>query len=351
MIASDGYTSSMAREHGFETLRVEGELPEALSGTLFRVAPGLFESHGRPYDHPFEGDGAVCAIRFQRGEVFNFGIRYGPQPMLTLYELPPSGRARVVANLPFDNLMLHDFALAPRHAVFFVSPTPLSLPRSFLGLRPFDELIGWEPERGTEVIVVPLDDPSATRRFSVDAFYQWHFVGAFERGDELVVDAVTYPDFASFEELGEGEIEEPGRLTRVVVDREGQRLHREPLADLRCEFPRIDPRVEGSADYDRVWLLADEGDREGIAEVDLTTGTQRVHRFEPGQHVSEPVFVPRNATAPQGDGWLLGLVYDRARHQSHVAVLDTRRLEDEPVARVHFDHHVPMTFHGIWEDG
>ena len=58
-----GFRQSLVREHGFEPLRVTGRLPEGLVGTLVRNGPGLYERFGRRYDHPFEGDGALAAIR------------------------------------------------------------------------------------------------------------------------------------------------------------------------------------------------------------------------------------------------------------------------------------------------
>ena len=45
---------------------------------------------------------------------------------------------------------------------------------------------------------------------------------------------------------------------------------------------------------------------------------------------------------------MIAHVYDAATHSTHVAVLDARRLADGPVARVYFDHALPLTFHGIW---
>lgn len=53
----------LPREHGFEPLRVEGAIPKELAGTLMRVGPSLFASHGRPYGHWFDGDGAITAFR------------------------------------------------------------------------------------------------------------------------------------------------------------------------------------------------------------------------------------------------------------------------------------------------
>ena len=60
----DGFTTSLTREHGYERLRVEGTIPEALRGTLVRNGPGLLELFDKPYSHLFEGDGALLAVRF-----------------------------------------------------------------------------------------------------------------------------------------------------------------------------------------------------------------------------------------------------------------------------------------------
>ncbi len=57
----------LGREHGFEALLVEGRLPPELTGTLYRTGPSLFSSFGRRYDHWFDGDGAVSAVRFGGG--------------------------------------------------------------------------------------------------------------------------------------------------------------------------------------------------------------------------------------------------------------------------------------------
>src|SRR6266540_3516820 len=52
----------LPREHGFEPLRVEGQLPADLTGTLYRTGPSLFSSFGERYRHWFDGDGAVSAV-------------------------------------------------------------------------------------------------------------------------------------------------------------------------------------------------------------------------------------------------------------------------------------------------
>jgi all-trans-8'-apo-beta-carotenal 15,15'-oxygenase len=58
------WTEDLPRSHGFEPLRVEGKLPAELRGTLYRNGPGQFGQFGQRYAHPFEGDGAITAVRF-----------------------------------------------------------------------------------------------------------------------------------------------------------------------------------------------------------------------------------------------------------------------------------------------
>src|SRR5688572_26200417 len=63
------WSEDLPRSHGFEPLVVEGKLPAELRGTLYRNGPGQFGQYGQRYSHPFEGDGAVTAIRFTGDKV------------------------------------------------------------------------------------------------------------------------------------------------------------------------------------------------------------------------------------------------------------------------------------------
>lgn len=51
--------------HGFKTLRVEGQIPNQLRGTLYRTGPGMVERFGKKV-HPFLADGAITAIQLEQ---------------------------------------------------------------------------------------------------------------------------------------------------------------------------------------------------------------------------------------------------------------------------------------------
>jgi all-trans-8'-apo-beta-carotenal 15,15'-oxygenase len=282
-----------------------------------------------------------------RATTYNFGVEYGRHTRLVVYALPDDGVATRLTEVPLPFApMLHDFVATERHLVWFLSPSVVRVPRMLLQLGDFNSLFGWRPELGTQVIVVPIDDPARVVQFTVDAFYQWHFANAFERGDEVVVDYVRYPDFSSFSELARGASNtalSSGVLHRAVITPATRRLRSEAILDGAVEFPRIHPAREGSP-HAFTWLVS--GDLNAV--IGIGPGGAWRWQGADDEAVSEAVFVPRRDDAGEDDGWLLTLVYAARRDVTGLAVLDARRLEEGPVARAWFDHGVPMTFHGSW---
>ena len=290
-----------------------------------------------------------------RRAAYNFGVRYGRRIELDLFELPDAGPARRLATLPLPGAtMLHDFIATERHLVFFVPPLRLRILRQLVGLGTFGENLRWRPQEGTEILVVPIDAPARARRFEVPAFYQWHFAGAFERGDELVVDYVRFSDFQSNRWLREI-IDGPARSTirgtlhRAVIDAAAGRFVDEERAAVGCEFPRV--ARPGQANR-FVYVAAHSGEEaarglfDRVARVDVDSGAVESVGLGDGQYPSEPVFVRRPDGRDEADGWLLTLVYDGASDRSGVAVLEAGALGRGAIARAWFDHHLPFTFHG-----
>jgi len=449
--------ADLPREHGFERLTVSGSLPRSLTGTMVRNGPSLYSSHGRMYDHWFDGDGGISAVRFTdtsawgamrlvqsrglsherragtmlyggygtkskglwrrlRGDFknaantsvllwndqlfalheaglptaldpetletlgetdlqgvvlktfsahphrvprrragYNFGVRYGRKTILDLYELADSGAARRLASLPLEGAsMIHDFVVTENHLVFFVPPLRLRKARLLLGLDGFCDSLAWRPEYGTDVIVVPIDEPHRPRRFKADAFYQWHFANAFERDGDIVVDFVSYPDFRSSRVAGAlprgGDITGiDGTLRRAVLHANRDRLTIEELCASPCEFPRFSTRLAG-LDYRYCYVTESNGTDgfNSIARIDVRSGALSRHSFAAGQWASEPVFVPRAEGSEEDDGWVLVQLYDAASHRSSELVFDARAIGSGPLATVHFGSHVPPRLHGMF---
>ncbi|MGF1512460.1 MAG: carotenoid oxygenase family protein [Elainellaceae cyanobacterium] len=70
----EGYRS-LYNEFDYWIDEIAGEIPAALTGTLFRNGPGLLDVGGDRIHHPFDGDGMICAIAFKDGKA-HFRNRY-----------------------------------------------------------------------------------------------------------------------------------------------------------------------------------------------------------------------------------------------------------------------------------
>jgi all-trans-8'-apo-beta-carotenal 15,15'-oxygenase len=445
---------SLARPHGFEPLRVEGRLPEALRGTLYRAGPGLFERFGRRLPHPFEADGAITAVRFdgrgaegacrlvesagyrEEGEAgrylynsraawldrmraasrgrskttgntsawswnerlfalmeggppqemdpdtletleatdlgiipgafsahphrvaslkttFNFGVRYGRKMLVDLFAFPDDGSPARLGTFeaPWAS-MLHDFMATERHLLFIVGPVKLNVFRAMAGVGDLISLFQWRPELGCRLIVVPLDAIDAPRTFELDPFWTWHFANGFESDAGPCLDFCRYPEFF-VDGIGELDIEvPPAMLTRLHVDPKAGRTREERLFDVTCEFPQVHPRVQG--ERHRTVFVQTVGVAGGmqagaVTRVDLSAADATSWRVPEGHVPSEPVLVPRGEA--EDDVFVLDLVYAADTDHSYLAILDGQRLEAGPVATVHFDQPLPVTFHGVFAAG
>ena len=105
--------------------------------------------------------------------------------------------------------------------------------------------------------------------------------------------------------------------------------------------------------YRHGWFAARTGGRDGsafdgIAHIDLKTGRRATYVFPGGDAPGEPVFVPRSADAPEGDGWVVAVVYRAAEDRSDFAVFDAGAIEAGPIGVAKLPRRVPFGFHGNW---
>ena len=292
---------------------------------------------------------------------YNFGMRYGRKIYLDIFELPDEGAPRLFTSVPLAHAaMVHDFIATDRHLVFFVPPARLRLLPLVLHMRAYSECLHWEPAEGTEVIVVPLDDPSRVTRFRTDAFYQWHFANAYERSGEIVVDFIKFADLGTNDWLKDMLHDGPsrawdGHFTRATIDLGRRTMRSEQLSSVACEFPVVADSV-ATREHTRVnvAVVSDEATKDGrdffdrVGQFDLTTGTMRSVSLGERTYPLESLFVPRPGAAHETDGYLLTLAYDSKRDASFVAVLDASEIERGAIAKAWFDHPIGYTFHGTW---
>ena len=290
------------------------------------------------------------------GELYNFGIQYGPRTKLRTYRIDRAGKLHHLqaVTLPFATLN-HDCALTQRYMVFVIDPLVMNVPRFLLGLDSLDGAMRFDEKRPTQVILVPRDG-GKPRIAECEPFFHYHFNNAYEEGDDVVLDLVRYPDYdnihrtlRNFRDSAFEGIET--KLSRLRVTPSDE-VEIEDVYTEACEFPQHDWRLTASAH--RYCYMAGREDGEqpfgSIIKVDHHTGASTRHEFGAGHVAGEPIFVPRRADAAEDDGWLLSVVYSAAEHRSRMVVLDARDLESDAVAVAHLRHHVPLGFHGTFTE-
>jgi carotenoid cleavage dioxygenase len=144
------------------------------------------------------------------------------------------------------------------------------------------------------------------------------------------------------------------KLVRWTFDLAGtsNTIKRETLDDLAGEFPRFDERRAGLS-YRHGWFAGitrrvDTIRFDTISHIDHTTGKRSDYVFPMGDSPGEPIFVPRSADAPEGDGWLVAVVYRGAEDRSDFVVYDAQDVAAGPIATAKVPRRVPFGFHGNW---
>lgn len=315
--------------------------PEQLtSGRPRRFAEGQPSFHGHYRVDPRDGT------------VYGFGIEYGRRCYLNVYRLPRGGAAERIAHLrlPGTRVLVHDVAFAGDAIIAIVHPMNIKVWPLMAGLKSPFEALDWRPGEGSEVFVIPLADPAAARRFTVPAFYNFHFGNAFRDGDAYQVDLARLPqlDFAqvfTVDAMRSGAIDvpDPSRFGRLTL--KGDAAEWTALGSVESDFPAFDPRRAGQR-HRFTWTVQGAHGIGALGRFDHDRGEWTRPPLGDGVIPGEATLVPYGEA--EDAVWVLSHVFDLPSARTGVAVLDGARPEAPPVARIWFAHHVPPSLHGCF---
>lgn len=338
--------------HGGKLLALEeGHKP-------FELDPATLESRG--YVDAYRGNvTAHPKLDPGTGEMVWFAYMAGEMPFSRTLAYGVTDKAgQVVRRDDFEApycSMVHDFLVTRRHALFPVLPLTGDFERVMKGGPAF----AWDPSQGAYVGVMARDAGVETVRwFQTDPCYVFHPMNAWEEGSKIFADVMEYPVAPLFPTL-DGTM--PGRtaavLTRWTFDLAGNTdvIGREVIDDMPGEFPRFDERRAGLS-YRHGWFAANLRrpgaiSFDAIAQVDVAQGTRRSYDLPAGDATGEPIFVPRSADAPEGDGWVISLIHRGGEDVSELLVFDAADIAAGPIAAAKTPRRVPFGFHGNWRGG
>jgi beta,beta-carotene 9',10'-dioxygenase len=312
---------------------------------------GTLEAAGVAYDVPGHLTTAHPHLDRASGGMLNFAAKLGPRSTYRFFLLRPEGSSpEVIASAGVrEPAYTHSFGLTPRWLILAEWPFTVNPLRLALSGRPYIENYRWKPELGTRFHLFDRTTGERLGPFETESRFAFHYVNAFEEGEDVVADVCTYPDPGIVEDLylerlRAGKPVQPAALERFRISTGSGEVCCERLTDQRLELPRINYGNNNERPYRYVWGVgADQGWIDQITKVDLTTGDSAVWAEEecyPG----EPVFVSAPDAEREDDGVLLSVVLDGRAGTSFLLVLDAGSLEE--LARASVPHHIPFGFHG-----
>ena len=287
--------------------------------------------------------------------------------MLPAMQISPQGKLlhQIWFQAPYA-AMVHDFAVTEHYVVFPLIPLTVDVERMKQGGQHFQ----WQPDLPQLFAVVPRHGHAQDVRWfkgPKDGF-QGHTLNAFDKDGKVYVDMpVTGGNIFYFFPQADGFVPPPetlaASLMRWVFDLNGTRdeVQPQPLTDYPCEFPRCDDRYIGRP-YEHGFLLAFDPERPYdpangpmpfqffnlLAHINLTTGI--TDAWFPGDSgcFQEPIFIPRSADAPEGDGYVVSLLNLIAEGRSELVILDSTDMAAGPIARIKVPFRMRMSLHGCW---
>jgi carotenoid cleavage dioxygenase len=246
---------------------------------------------------------------------------------------------------------LHDTAITQKWIVLLDLPVLFDLELVRAGSRfPYR----WSDDYPSRVGLLPRDgDSTEVIWHEVDPCYVFHTMNAYDQPDTdgIVLDVVRHPSMFRTNLLGPSE--GASTLDRWHIDGHGGAVKEERLDDLGQEFPRVDERRTGLPHRYGYSVAVDHtddilGSESMVVRHDLSTGASQTRSMGPNTSVGEAVFVPTAPDAPEGEGWLMTLVYSGVTDSSALQILNAEDLSGEPQAIIHLPQRIPAGFHGNW---
>ena len=336
-------------------------------GLPWALDPVSLETRGL---HTFAGQvnevtpfAAHAKIDPDTGELLNFGVSFAAdRPTLHLFRFDRDGtlRARHRMALPYP-CTLHDFAISPSYCVFHVSPYLVDVGKLIGEGLTLMESLSWQPERGSNLIVVDRATGALAARVPCGRGYCLHLVNAFERDGRLVVDLVEYerPVYDQYEVI-------PDLFTgvscavpvRLGLDVAAQSIVTRQELDYRKapDFPAHLAEETGRP-YGDVWMLGiGRTGRAGrkffdeLVHASFDTGHVALSPAGPDRCFGGEPLVVTDPTVPDRR-LVLCHRHDLASGESAVVAFDGARVEDGPIAEMPLPRPIPALFHGSFAPG
>jgi carotenoid cleavage dioxygenase-like enzyme len=322
-----------------DTLATDGPAPWAATPWGVSAHPKLDEHTGELLFFSYS----------KEAPYLRYGVVDAAGRLVHLTDVPLPG-----PRLPHDMAFTEHFAILPDLPLFW---DPTLLAQGVHRPRFYREL-------ATRFAVLPRRGTSADIRwFEAAPTYVLHWINAYERGDEIVLDGYRQADPMPRPDPADGPW---GPLKKMVdVHAMGARPHRwrfdlrtgavreEPLADDVSEFPVVNGRHAGRR-HELAWAMTARPGWflfDGLVRLAVDGGATQRFRCDEGVYLSEAHVAPRPGAHAEDDAWLVTITADTTADRSEVWLFDAANIAAGPLTRLALPARVCHGTHACWAPG
>ncbi|MGE0010184.1 MAG: carotenoid oxygenase family protein [Candidatus Babeliales bacterium] len=310
----------------------------------------------------------------ERKEHLGYYSQFGRISTHNLFRIQDGSTTReVLASIEVQEpSYMHSFFLTEHYAILTLLPLVVNPLDLLTSKKSFIKNFRWKPELGTKLVVIDRINNKIQGSYNTHAFFAFHTVNAFEQGDSLIMDIVTYPDGSGigqakiatiFEGKNPGNLErnkvytgepdtdilEVGQLNRLTVNLSSATVAVRTLYDNFIELPRINYEHYNTKQYSYIYAYGKKyaplfvADR--LVKVNVNTG-KSIEWWQEHCYPGEPIFVAAPSLKSEDDGVILSVVLDTQKQTSFLLVLDGETFKE--LARAYVPHHIPFGIHGLF---
>ena len=130
-------------------------------------------------------------------ELISYVVEFSARNAYKIFAVPGgSSTRRLIAKIPAgrEPSYIHSMAMTEHHLLLVAWPAVVDPLRMIRKGGSFMHNMSWKPERGTTFHVVDRHSGEHVATGEGEAFFCFHHINAYERGDEVVVDLCAYED-------------------------------------------------------------------------------------------------------------------------------------------------------------
>ncbi|XP_019637735.1 PREDICTED: carotenoid isomerooxygenase-like [Branchiostoma belcheri] len=305
--------------------------------------------------------------------VYTVNIVPGLKHTLTLYRMKDTSTQEIIANVKLEKMSyMHSFSITENHAIVSLYPLYISVPK-MLNSAEAGKCLEWEGKDETKFLVISLKDGKVSELMT-PGFFAVHHVNAFEQGDDIVVDIITYPDNSMLYQFELATMLDEKKRSLLVNRALLKRftLNTKTSSVGVSEFPPKTPdmnfvnRMElpvinenhRSGNYCYVYGVVFSFDEQtptvhdnfAIVKKDLcNNGRSDKYWYLPNHYPNEPYFIPEPNAKAEDQGVLVTTVLDGERKESYLLILDAQTLKI--INYAYAKTYIPFAIHGRFFPG